>query len=113
MMKQLRKIGKTFVVIFMVAFLAACSGNTKQNEAAKEAERRAQEAAAEAQRNEERLRDARAAVGDVIYFAYDSSVMTDEGRTVADAHIALIKTINGIIVAFYGKDGKNMLVQME
>ena len=80
MMKQLRTIWKTIVVIFMAAFLAACSGNTKQNEASQEAERRAQEAAAEAQRKEERLRDARSAAGNVIYFAYDSSVMTTEGR---------------------------------
>ena len=94
MMKQLRTIGKTFAVIFMVAFLAACSGNTKQNEASQEAERRAQAAAAEAQRKEERLRDARSAAGNVIYFAYDSSVMTSEGRRVADAHIALLQTNN-------------------
>ena len=94
MMKQLRTSGKTFAVIFMVAFLAACSGNTKQNEASQEAERRAQEAAAEAQRKEERLRDAISAAGDIIYFAYDSSVMTTEGRRVADAHIALLQTKN-------------------
>ncbi len=94
MMKQLRTIWKTILVIFMAAFLAACSGNTKQNEASQEAERRAQAAAAEAQRKEERLRDARSAAGNVIYFAYDSSVMTSEGRRVADAHIALLKTNN-------------------
>ena len=41
MMKQLRTIWKTILVIFMAAFLAACSGNTKQNEASQEAERRA------------------------------------------------------------------------
>ena len=94
MMKQLTAMGKIFVVILMSAFMVACSGNTKQDEAAAkaEAERRAQEAAAEeARRGEARLRDAASAAGDLIFFAFDSSAMTSEGRRVADAHIALLK----------------------
>ena len=94
MMKQLSTIGKTFLVIFMSVFIVACSGNTRKEEAAAqaEAERRAQEAAEEVRRGEQRLKDAVSAAGDVIYFAFDSSAMSSEGRRVADAHIALLQS---------------------
>ena len=94
MMKQLSTIGKTFLVIFMSVFIVACSGNTRKEEAAAqaEAERQAQEAAAEARRGKQRLKDAVSAAGDVIYFAFDSSAMSSEGRRVADAHIALLQS---------------------
>ncbi len=101
MMKQLRAIGKVFLVICLGAFLVACSGNTKQNDAAAQAEadRLAQEAAAadEARRAERRLREAASVAGDVIYFAFDSSAMTSEGRRVADAHIALLQANGGSV----------------
>ena len=99
MMKQ-RGMGKAFLVICLGAFLVACSGNTKQNDAAAQAEadRLAQEAAAdEVRRTERRLREAASVAGDVIYFAFDSSAMTSEGRRVADAHIALLRAKSGAV----------------
>ncbi len=103
-MKQVPLAGKALTLIFAAIFLAACGGQTYKTDAdaAAEEERRAQEAAeqAEMQAKEEAMqamKDAVASVGNVVYFAFDSSTLTPVSRDILDAHIALAKSGNGDI----------------
>lgn len=106
-MKYQSSIKQVVSIAFLSLFLAACSGtDTKQEEAAAAAAAQAQAAAeaeaAAAQAAQERaaaqaaadlreLQDAARMAGDVVYFEFDSSALTDEGRAVLDAHVALLK----------------------
>jgi peptidoglycan-associated lipoprotein len=106
-MRQLPVAGKAFAILFAVIFMIGCSStDTKESAdaAAAEAESRrvaeeqaASEAAAakrEAMSAQQALQDAVAAVGNVVYFEFDSSTLRPEGRAVLDAHIALARTNN-------------------
>lgn len=107
-MKKLPQLRQLATIAFLSVFLAACAGNdTKQQEdaaaiaaaeaaaqaeadaaAAKAAKERAEaEAAAELRRLQD---DARMA-GNLVYFEFDSSALTDTGRAVLDKHVALLK----------------------
>lgn len=109
-MKYQSSIKQVISVAFLSIFLVACSGtDTKQEEAAAaaaaaaaEAQAAAEAEAAAAQAAQERaaaqaaadlreLQDAARMAGDVVYFEFDSSALTDEGRAVIDAHVALLK----------------------
>lgn len=107
-MKYQSSIKQVISVAFLSLFLVACSGtDTKQEEAtaaaaAAEAQAAAEAEAAAAQAAQERaaaqaaadlreLQDAARMAGDLVYFEFDSSALTDEGRAVIDAHVALLK----------------------
>ena len=96
-MKNVTLSAKWLGVVFAALFLAACSSNeTKEAEAAAAAEQAAQEAAAreaeqQAQAAAQEAREAAAAdVGNVFYFEFDSSSLSDEARGDVDVHIAAL-----------------------
>ncbi len=108
-MKQLPKFRQLVTVAFLSVFLAACAGNdTKEQEAA--AAQAAAEAAAQAEADAaaakaakeraeaeaaaelRRLQDDARMAGNVVYFEFDSSALTDNGRAVLDKHVALLKS---------------------
>lgn len=64
---------------------AAAAEAAAQERAAREAEERAK---AEMMSAQKALEDKAKAMGSVVYFAFDSSALTDEGRAILDAHIA-------------------------
>ena len=66
---------------------AAAEAAAAEAQAAREAEQRAK---AEAMADQKRLEDKAKSMGRVVYFAFDSSALTDEGRAVLDAHIAAL-----------------------
>jgi peptidoglycan-associated lipoprotein len=81
-MKQRPQFRTIATVAFLSLFLAACSGtDTKEQEAA------AAEAAAELRR----LEDAARMAGNVVYFEFDSSALTEAGRAILDKQVALLK----------------------
>jgi peptidoglycan-associated lipoprotein len=67
---------------------AAAEAAAAEAQAARAAEERAR---AEAMAEQERLEDKAKGMGYVVYFAFDSSALTDEGRAVLDAHIAALR----------------------
>ena len=98
-MKNVTLSAKWLGVVFAALFLAACSSNeTKEAEAAAAAaaEQAAQEAAAreaeqQAQAAAQEAREAAAAdVGNVFYFEFDSSSLSDEARGDVDVHIVAL-----------------------
>lgn len=109
-MKALPVAGKFAAVAFAALVLAACSSNDTNEDAqaaaaaeaaaaeaaaAEQAAREAQERAnAEAAAEAKRLQDAAMEAGNVFYFAFDSSAMTDDTRAAVDAHIAVLLTNN-------------------
>jgi peptidoglycan-associated lipoprotein len=95
-MKHYPVVGKVCTVLFTAAMLAACSGgDTKEDEEAAAAAAAAAEAAAAqaaaAQAEMQRLEDAAAAVGNVFYFEFDSSALTQDSINKLNAHIALLQ----------------------
>ena len=96
-MKYLPVVGKACAVLFTALVLAACSGSdTKdQDEAAAAAAAAAEEAAATAKAAQmaelQRLEDAAAAVGNVFYFEFDSSALTQQSINQLNAHIAVLR----------------------
>ena len=98
-MKHLPIAGKAITLLFSAALLVACSGSdTKEQEeaaaaaAAAAAAQSAQEAAtAQASAEQQRLQDAAAAVGNVFYFEYDSSTLTQDAIHTLNAHIAVLQ----------------------
>lgn len=108
-MKSISVAGKLIAIAFTGALLVACSGSETTDNAeaaaqaaaaeqaaaeaaAQEAEAARQAAAAAAQAEQDRLQDAVSAVGNVFYFDFDSSALTDEARAAVDAHITLLLT---------------------
>jgi len=103
-MKHLPVAGKALTVIFAVIFMIGCSSSTDTTDttdAAAEAEARqaaearaTEQAAAEREANsaQQALEDAVAAVGNVVYFDFDTSTLKPAGRDVLDAHIALARS---------------------
>ena len=107
-MKKLSGAGKALSILFAVIWMAGCAGSKSTVDDAAEAEARraaeqtateqvaveqaAQEAAMAVQ---QALEDAAAAVGNVVYFDFDSSTLTAASRDILDAHIALAKTGEG------------------
>lgn len=99
-MKHLPIVGKTIALLFAASLLAACSGSdTKEQDeaaaaaAAAEAARASEAAASEAAAAQElqRLQDAVATFGNVFYFEYDSSSLTQDAIEALDAHIAVLQ----------------------
>jgi peptidoglycan-associated lipoprotein len=97
-MKKLPIFNKLAVVLFSATLLVACGGNTKDDEAeAAAAARAAEEAAAAAARSAEmaalqELQDAADSVGNVFYFEFDSSALTQDALAKLNAHIALLQS---------------------
>jgi peptidoglycan-associated lipoprotein len=91
-MKHLPIAGKAITLLFTAALMVACSGSdTKEQDeaaAAAAAATAAREAAAAEQQSRE---DAAAAVGNVFYFEYDSSTLTQEAISALNAHIAALQ----------------------
>jgi len=98
-MKHLPIAGKTITLLFTAALLVACSGTSKKEEeaaaqaaAAAAAAQAAQEAAAtQAAAEQQRLQDAATAVGNVFYFEFDSSTLTQDAINTLNAHIAALQ----------------------
>ncbi|MAT94823.1 MAG: peptidoglycan-associated lipoprotein [Halioglobus sp.] len=95
-MKYLPVAGKLCAVLFTALVLAACSGSdTKDQDDAAVAAAAAEEAAAQAKAAQmaelQRLEDAAAAVGNVFYFEFDSSALTQESINQLNAHIAVLR----------------------
>ena len=108
-MKQRPQFRSIATVAFLSLFLAACSGtDTKEQEAAAaaaaaaeaqaaaESQAAAEAAAAERARAEaaaelRRLEDAARMAGNVVYFEFDSSALTEAGRAILDKQVALLK----------------------
>ena len=97
-MKHLSIAGKAVTVLFTAALLVACSGNTKEEEdaaaaaAAAEAARAAQAAQdAEAAAELQRLQEAAAVFGNVFFFEFDSSSLTQDAIEALNAHIAVLQ----------------------
>lgn len=103
-MKAFPVAGKFASVVLASLILAACS-STDTDEAnaqaaaeaaaaaaaAEQAAREAQErAAAEAAAEQQRLKDMAMDAGAVLYFAFDSSALTDASRAIVDAHVAYL-----------------------
>jgi len=95
-MKHLPMVGKACTVLLTAAVLAACAGSdTKEadeaaaREAAEAAERARQEQMA--QDELQRLEQAAEAVGNVFYFEFDSSALTQNAINDLNAHIALLQ----------------------
>ena len=105
-MKRLPVVGKACALLLSAAILAACSSSdTKEDEDAAAAAAAA-EAAAEAARSAEaaeiqRLEEGVAAVGNVFYFEFDSSALTQDALEKLNAHIALLQK-NGANVRLEG-----------
>ncbi len=99
-MKHISVAGKAITLLFTAAFLVACSGSDTKDTSAADAEAAARAAAeqAEAQRRadaeaaQRNLLDQVERVGNVFYFAFDSSTLTPTAQAAVDAHIALLKT---------------------
>ncbi|GAB5451119.1 MAG: hypothetical protein Hals2KO_14470 [Halioglobus sp.] len=95
-MKFVPTVGKVTALIFSAFLLAACSGSDTQ-EQDEAAARAAEEAAARAaaatvqQAEMQRLQEAAAAVGNLFYFEFDSSALTQDSINKLDAHIALLQ----------------------
>jgi peptidoglycan-associated lipoprotein len=96
-MKHLPLAGKAITVLFTAALLVACSGSDtkKEDEAAAAAAAAAasaqQAATAQAAAQQKRLQDAAAAVGNVFYFEFDSSILTPAAIDAVNAHIAALQ----------------------
>jgi len=99
-MKHLPIAGKAITLLFTAALLVACSGSdTKKQEeeaaaaaAAAAAAKSAQDAAAaQATAEQQRLQDAATAVGNVFYFEFDSSNLTQDAISALNAHIAALQ----------------------
>lgn len=104
-MKQLTVAGKALTVLFAAAFLVACSskgsrdGDAAAADAAARAaaeraaaERAAAERAGAQSEEQRRLEEEVARVGNVFYFEFDSSNLTQQGRQALDVHISLLRT---------------------
>ncbi len=99
-MRHLPFAGKAVALLFSAALLVACSGSDTQDEeaaaqaeaaaAAQRAAEQAEAAAAEAQR----LQRGVDAVGNVFYFEFDSSTLTQDALAALDAHVALLSNTN-------------------
>ena len=95
-MKAYSVVGKFASIAFATLVLAACSGTKTSSEADAEAaaaaaasDAAAAEQAAASAAAEQRQKEAAAeAVGNVFYFEFDSSALTDEARASVDAHVA-------------------------
>lgn len=94
-MKHLSLAGKAVTLLFTAAVLAACAGkDTKDADeaAAREASDAAAAAARAAQEADfQRLEQEAAAVGNVFYFEFDSSALTQDAINKLNAHIALLQ----------------------
>lgn len=105
-MKAISVAGKFATIAFASLLMVACSGNDTSSgsdaaadaaaaeaAAAEAAAREAEaQAAAAAAAEQQRLQDAASQYGNVFYFAFDSSAMTDATRAAVDAHIAVLLT---------------------
>ncbi len=95
-MKQIPMVARLCSVLFAAALLTACAGSDTK-EADEAAARAAAEAAAAAQQAQaqaaemERLEQAAEAVGNVFYFEFDSSALTQDAIERLNAHIALLQ----------------------
>ncbi len=92
-MRNLPRAGKVCTVLFTAAVLAACgSSDTKDEDDAAAAAAAAAAAEQAAQAAElQRLEQAAAAVGNVFYFEFDSSALTQDAINKLNAHIALLQ----------------------
>jgi peptidoglycan-associated lipoprotein len=103
-MKNLPFFSKACVLLFSATLLVACGGNTKEDDeaAAAAAAAAAAEAAAAATHAAnagelQDLQDAAASVGNVFYFEYDSSALTQDALGKLNAHIALLQKTDGTV----------------
>ncbi|RLA45514.1 MAG: peptidoglycan-associated lipoprotein Pal [Gammaproteobacteria bacterium] len=95
-MKYLPIAGKAITLLFTAALLVACSGSDTKKEdeaaaAAAAAKAARQTAATQAAAEQQRLQDAATAVGNVFYFEFDSSALTQQAIDTLNAHIVALQ----------------------
>lgn len=100
-MKNSSVVARALTVLFTAALLTACAG-TDTKKADEAAAREAAETARQAEQAREadaaielqRLEEAAEQVGNVFYFEFDSSALTEPAVEKLDAHIALLRQNN-------------------